>query len=106
MSRYNGYLLNVVKPCMQPLYDLAQFSWIMETLNCSVMSKFFDDVCNSGEQLHLTRYEYEVVQRLNKLERINLINELIKKTSRCKTVEGCIRVLEDTIKALENEKDD
>ena len=36
---------NVVKPCMQPLCELAQFSWIMETLNCSVMSKFFDDVC-------------------------------------------------------------
>ena len=54
MSRYNGYLLNVVKPCMQPLCKLAQFSWIMETLNCSVMSKFFDDVCNSGGQLCLT----------------------------------------------------
>ena len=30
MSRYNGYLLNVVKPCTQPLRDLEQFLWIME----------------------------------------------------------------------------
>lgn len=43
MSRYNGYLLNVVKPCTQPLCELAQFSWIMETLNCSVMSRCLAD---------------------------------------------------------------
>lgn len=43
MSRYNGYLLNVVKPCTQPLCELAQFSWIMETLNCSVMSRRLAD---------------------------------------------------------------
>ena len=43
MSRYNGYLLNVVKPCTQPLCELAQFSRIMETLNCSVMSRCLAD---------------------------------------------------------------
>lgn len=43
MSRYNGYLLNVVKPCTQPLCELARFSWIMETLNCSVMSRCLAD---------------------------------------------------------------
>ena len=43
MSRYNGYLQNVVKPCTQPLCELAQFSWIMETLNCSVMSRCLAD---------------------------------------------------------------
>ena len=43
MSRYNGSLLNVVKPCTQPLCELAQFSWIMETLNCSVMSRRLAD---------------------------------------------------------------
>ncbi len=46
------------------------------------------------------------MQRLNKAEQINLLEELIKKQSRCKTVEGCIRVLNDTLKALENEKAD
>lgn len=43
MSRYNGYLLNMVKPCTQPLCDLEQFSWIMETLNCSVLSRYLTD---------------------------------------------------------------
>ena len=31
------------KPCTQLLCDLALFSWIMETLNCSVMSRCLAD---------------------------------------------------------------
>ena len=43
MSRYSVCLLNVENPCTQLLCDLAQFSWIMETLNCSVMSRCLAD---------------------------------------------------------------
>ena len=41
--RFVKSALNVVKPCTQPLCELAQFSWIMETLNCSVMSRCLAD---------------------------------------------------------------
>ena len=65
MSRYNGYLLNVVKPCTQPLCELAQFSWIMETLNCSVMSRCLADRATEK------RYEF-CNERTNKQRLVEL----------------------------------